>query len=301
MTVRNKTNPFAQPNFYWKVSFKIPAAGAGMAEEAFGGLAMAVSGFETDEANHIWTFDLLCEEEPNLVEIKTRLILLCGMCKVAMPEVTVEKLQQQDWLSQVAQNFPPLSIGRFFVHGAHIVPPSQSSIIPIQVDAGAAFGSGEHGTTRCCLGAMDWLTRSRRFNRILDMGCGSGILGIAAAKLWKMPVLAVDIDDVAVRVTQENVRMNRVTQWVDAQVSDGYASERVKRSGPYDLILSNILARPLVEFAPHLKRHLAPGGVAVLSGLLVSQETMVRAAHMSQGLKLVRRFTHGEWCTLVLE
>ena len=178
-------------------------------------------------------------------------------------------------------------------------------MIPIQVDAGAAFGSGEHGTTSCCLKAIDWMANQRRFARVLDMGTGSGILAIAAAKLWKSDVLAVDIDPVSVRVTGENVAVNKVSTYVRTGVSDGYNSAQVKRGvdgkGKYDLILSNILARPLVAFAPMLEKHLAKGGVAVLSGLLTSQETMVRTAHRLQGLSLKKRFVQGEWCTLVLE
>jgi ribosomal protein L11 methyltransferase len=219
---------------------------------------------------------------------------------VSAPEVTVEKLQQQDWLAQVAKSFPPIAIGRFYVHGSHVKDSPPGGSIAIQVDAGAAFGSGEHGTTRCCLEALDWLSRKHEFTRILDMGCGSGILAIAAARLWRAPVLAVDIDTVAVKVTQENVQINRVTQYVTAAESDGYSGDAVRRGTPYQLIISNILARPLIEFAPHLARNLASGGIAVLSGLLVAQEQQVLSAHTMQGLKLVKKFAYEDWATLVL-
>jgi ribosomal protein L11 methyltransferase len=169
------------------------------------------------------------------------------------------------------------------------------------VDAGAAFGSGEHGTTHCCLEALDWLSKKRNFRKILDMGCGSGILAIAAAKLWKTEVIAVDIDPVAVRVTVDNVQINRETTRVSAAVSDGYAGDKVKKGGPYELIVSNILARPLIAFAPDLARNLMPEGYAVLSGLLTSQESQVLSAHVMQGLKLEKRFVNKEWCTLVLK
>jgi ribosomal protein L11 methyltransferase len=303
MNNHNK-NPFAQSKVYWKVKFIIPAAAAGTADNSFDDIALAVSGFETDEENGIWTFELLFGDVPDMTEIKQRLMVLSMLHDVPTPEAVMEKVEQQDWLSQVARNFPPLTIGRFYIHGSHVEEPPPHGSIPIQVDAGAAFGSGEHGTTRCCLEALDWLAKSRSFRNILDMGCGSGVLAIAAAKLWKTDVLAVDIDPVAVRVTKDNVRDNREQVWVEAAVSDGYTSERLKRGGRggrYDLIISNILARPLVKFAPDLYNHLLPGGVAVLSGLLTSQETMVLSAHLMQGLKLKKRFTHNEWCTLVLE
>jgi ribosomal protein L11 methyltransferase len=295
-----KTNPFAQSPHYWKVHFTIPAAAAGTAEEAFNDIALSVSGFETDEANHIWTFDILCEEIPDMDDIGRRLMLMATLHNVPLPKAMLEQVVQQDWLAAVARDFPPLVIDRFYVHGSHVAEKPPAGSIDIQVEAGAAFGSGEHGTTSCCLKALGWLARQREFVNILDMGCGSGILAIAAAKLWRSDVLAVDIDPVAVRVTQENIAINRVQNHVKAAVSDGYQSDRIKRCDRFDLIISNILARPLVAFAPDLAFNLAPGGYAVLSGLLSSQETMVRTAHTMQGLKLKKRFIGGEWCTLVL-
>jgi ribosomal protein L11 methyltransferase len=293
-------NPFAQSEQYWRVVFTIEAAAAGTAEEAFNDMALAVSGFETDEANHIWTFELLCGDAPDMDDVKRRLMLLSSLHGVAMPEAQLHKLAQQDWLASVARDFPPLAIGRFYVHGSHVKEAPPAGSIAIQVEAGAAFGSGEHGTTRCCLEALDDLAKRRAFSNILDMGCGSGILAIAAAKLWNGKVLAVDIDPVAVRVTQDNLAINRVVQQVTAAVSDGYDSDRIKRCDRFDLIISNILARPLMAFAPDLAFNLAPGGVAVLSGLLTSQEKMVLSAHRAQGLRLHKRFVHKEWCTLVL-
>jgi ribosomal protein L11 methyltransferase len=294
-------NPFAQSPEYWKVTFPLPGSAAGTAEEAFNDLALAVSAFETDEKNHLWMLELLCGAPPDMKEIERRLMVLSALHSIPMPVPELSKVEQEDWLKKVARDFPPLSIGRFYVHGAHVKEPPPPGSISIQVDAGAAFGSGEHGTTSCCLEALDWLAKRRQFSNILDMGCGSGILAIAAAKLWKSKVLAVDIDPVAVRVTQENLAINRVQLHMSAAVSDGYASERVRRAAPFDLIVSNILARPLVAFAPDLAQSLSRNGIAVLSGLLISQEAQVRAAHSMQGLNLVRRFTSGEWTTLVME
>ncbi len=301
MTPRSKLILFAQSPQYWKVLFTIPSAAAGTAEVSFDGIALAVSGFETDEAKKIWTFDLLCGEMPDMTEIQRRLLVLSALHGVPMPKPEMEKVVQEDWLAKVARDFPPLSIGRFYVYGSHFVEAPPAGSVPIKIDAGAAFGSGEHGTTRCCLEALDWLGRGRSFRNILDMGCGSGILAIASAKLWKTPVLAADIDPIAVRVTEENVQINREQVRVTCAASDGYNSERIKRGGKFDLIVSNILARPLVQFAPDLAKHLSGNGVAVLSGLLNSQEKQVLSAHTMQGLKLQKRFVYNEWCTLVLE
>lgn len=301
MTSRSKSNPFAQSAEHWRVTFALPGAAAGTAEESFGDIALAVSAFETDEKKHTWTIELLCGRKPDMSDIDRRLMLVSTLHNVPQPVVNVEKLVAQDWLAQVAKSFPPLAIGRFYVRGSHITEKAPPGRIVIQVDAGAAFGSGEHGTTRCCLEALDWLSKRRSFSHILDMGTGSGILAIAAAKLWNAEVLAADIDPVAVRVTQDNVRTNRVQHNVTCAVSDGYASERIKKSGSFDLIVSNILARPLIAFAPDLEHYLATDGIAVLSGLLVSQEQQVLSAHIMQGLKLQKRFVHNEWCTLVLK
>lgn len=300
MTLCSKANPFAQSPAYWQVVFSLPEAVRTAAEEAFGDMALAVSAFETDEKRHLWAFDLLFDAPPDEAELKRRLMLLAKLHGLTPPFMQVKKIESQDWLAKVARDFPPLTIGRFYVHGRHVCNPPPPGSIAIQVEAGAAFGSGEHGTTSGCLLALEGLARKRPSKSVLDMGCGSGILAIAAAKLWKCPVLAADIDPVAVRVTRENAAINRVQRQVGALVSNGYASERIKRQGPFDVIISNILARPLVEFAPDLASSLAPGGAAVLSGLLASQEAMVLAAHRAQGLALTKRFLSGEWATLVL-
>ncbi|NBX04368.1 MAG: 50S ribosomal protein L11 methyltransferase [Alphaproteobacteria bacterium] len=291
-------NPFAQSPEYWNVNFTITTEAVATAENAFDDIALSVSSFETDEDNGVWTFDVLFSAPPDMADIERRLMLLSALHGVALPKATLAKVVQEDWLAKVARDFPPISIGRFYVHGRHVTEPAPAGAMAIQVEAGAAFGSGEHGTTSCCLEAIDWLAKKRKFKNILDMGCGSGILAIAAAKVWNGNVLAVDIDDVAVRVTEENIGINQVK--VDAAVSDGYNSDKVRRGAPYDLIVANILARPLIEFAPHLAANLAPDGVAVLSGLLATQEKQVLSAHMMQGLKLNKRFLGGEWCTLVL-
>jgi ribosomal protein L11 methyltransferase len=297
---RGTYNPFLQQERYWRVVFDVPMSAAATAEESFTDLALAVSGFETDEKNEIWTIDVLCADKPDEAEFMRRLSVIAKLHGFSAPSPRVEQVVQQDWLAAVARDFPPLSVGRFYVHGAHVVKPPPYGMIAIQVDAGAAFGSGEHGTTRTCLEALEWLARRHSFSRVLDLGCGSGILAIAAAKLWHAEVLAADIDSVAVRVSAENVRINRVSAQVKSVVSDGYASGEIKRRQPFDLIIANILARPLVSLAADLARALAPGGVAVLSGLLVDQETMVRSAHQLQGLRLHKRFVHQGWCTLVI-
>jgi ribosomal protein L11 methyltransferase len=293
-------NPFVQRAIYWQVLFALPASAVGTAEEAFSDIATSVSNFETDEENGIWSFELIFDAKPEMADLERRMMVISALHNIATPEILLAQLQQEDWLSQVARDFPPLSIGRFFVHGAHVLEAPRAGQIAIQVDAGAAFGSGEHGTTRCCLAALEWLSHSRTFPKVLDMGTGSGILAIAAAKLWKTDILAVDLDPVSVRVTAENTCVNQVQKFIKTGVSDGYSSGQVQRGAQYDLIIANILARPLIAFAKDLSENLADGGVAVLSGLLVSQSKHVLAAHRMHGLSLKRKFVYQDWCTLVI-
>jgi ribosomal protein L11 methyltransferase len=163
-----------------------------------------------------------------------------------------------------------------------------------------AFGTGEHGSTRGCLLALDRLARQHRFRRVLDMGCGSGILGIAAHKVSGARVLGVDLDAISVFQARQNARRNKVANRVRFAFGDGYVTRAVRTSPPFDLVFANILARPLVRMAPRMRAHLAPGARVVLSGLLARQERMVLGAHRMQGLRLVRRHTVGEWRTLVL-
>jgi ribosomal protein L11 methyltransferase len=170
----------------------------------------------------------------------------------------------------------------------------------LRLDAGLAFGSGEHASTRGCLLALERIARRQRPRRILDLGTGSGILALAAAKLTRRPVLATDIEPWSVRVADENARLNREQRLVSARLADGWRHRAVRAGGPYDLVFANILARPLCAMARDLAAHLAPGGTAILAGLLGTQARMVLAAHRRQGLVLEARHDVGPWTTLVV-
>ena len=266
--------------------------------------AVGVSVFEIeDEATGDalgWNIQFLYRSRPDPKEFEAELMLACAAAGVTLETVTVETVPTQDWVTATSLRLPPIPAGRFVVHGSHARDELPPGLVPIEIDAGVAFGSGEHATTQSCLRAIDELARAHRFRRVLDVGCGSGILSIAAAKCWPARIVAVDNDPVAVRVTAHNLRLNGVAARAQAVVSDGYRHALVHRTAPFDLILANILADPLIELAPALRRHLAPGGHAVLSGLLDRQAERVIAAHRDQGLRLVRRFDQGPWTALVL-
>jgi ribosomal protein L11 methyltransferase len=210
-------------------------------------------------------------------------------------------LPPADWLAEAYAGFPARHIGRFYVHGSHVPPPSGGTI-PLHIDAATAFGSGEHATTEGCLLAIaDLVRRGARIDRVLDMGTGSGILAIGIAKLVRTArVSAVDIDEESARVASLNAELNGVGNRVRAVQGNGYRSPLAARGPRFDVIIANILARPLIRMAPSLHHRLAHGGTAILSGLLRRQEAAVLGAHKAMGLRLVGRKRIGEWTTLIL-
>lgn len=211
------------------------------------------------------------------------------------------QLEPIDWVKQVQKDFPPFTMGRFYVHGSHAKEDKPKNRFPLLIDAAAAFGTGEHATTAGCLLALVREHRLRGYApEILDMGCGTAILGIGAAYLWKHArITACDNDAVAVEVSAINLRANRVRNRSGAWVSDGYRHARVRKK-KYDIVVANILAKPLMRMARQAVTVMKPDATLILSGLLNEQENMVLAAHRMQGLHLVHRIRRGKWSILVL-
>ena len=206
----------------------------------------------------------------------------------------------EGWLERTHEAFPEQLVGRrFAIRGTHISGPPAPGRLTILLDASVAFGSGEHGSTRGCLRALERVAY-RRPRRILDLGTGSGILALAAARLLHRRVRGTDIDPWSVRTARANARLNRACGLARFVRADGWSAPSVTGGGPYDLVFANILARPLCRMARPLAGNLAPGGTAILAGLLVAQARWVLAAHRRQGLVLERRGSDGKWCTLVL-
>ncbi len=296
-----KRNPFYQPLKQWRI---IIIAGRDLVpaiEEAFSDTALAVLSFETAEDSPIWRVEILTDTLPESSSIESRLVLVAGIASTHTPHYEIRELETKDWVREVELGFPPLNIGRFYVHGSHIRETPPHGKIPLTINAGVAFGSGEHATTSGCLLALGLLAKRRRFSNPLDMGCGSGILALAMAKLWRVPVIGIDIDPVSINVARENAYNNRVHTLTEFAAGDGYNTKLAKRKAPYDLITANILARPLVRMAPALAHFLTDNGIAILSGLLAKQERMVLSAHRAQGLKLLARICQNGWNTLILK
>lgn len=217
-------------------------------------------------------------------------------------KVSVMKLADIDWVSQVQKDFPPFALGRFYVYGSHAKDTLPGNHFPLLIDAVAAFGTGEHDTTAGCLLALEEIKHKRPYvAEALDVGCGTAILGIGAARLWKAArIEACDNDPVAVRVSRHNLKVNHISARSKAWVSDGYKHRPIQKLAKQEVVVANILARPLMKMARDAARKLRKDGVLILSGLLNEQETMVLAAHRAQGLYLKRRIRRGKWSILVL-
>jgi ribosomal protein L11 methyltransferase len=233
----------------------------------------------------------------------------------AADALVFETLAPTDWVRKSLEGLTPVEAGRFVVHGAHHRASVRANQIGIQIEAALAFGTGHHGTTRGCLLALDALVRARRRKRkargspalrprrernVLDIGTGTGVLAIAAARALRRPVLASDIDPRAIAIARDNTRVNRVRAAVELIHADGLGAARFRCRAPYNLVFANILLEPLTQLATPIARLVAPNGHVVLSGLLTAQTGAALASYRARGLVLVRRIRLEGWATLVL-
>jgi ribosomal protein L11 methyltransferase len=280
------------------VSVEIPEAALEAYEAALGSVCASV-GFFLDEATRTWRVEGVKQTGTGEAELAAGLALAAIVTGVGA-RLRRTPTEAGGWLVRTQAAFPEQRVGRrFVVRGTHLPPARRPGLIALTLDAGVAFGSGEHGSTRGCLRALERIAH-RRPRRILDLGTGSGILAIAAARLLHRRVLATDIEPWSVRVAAENATANGVARLVDAQLADGWRDPAVTAAAPYDLVFANILARPLAAMAKHLAARLAPGGRAVLAGLLAEQARFVLSAHRRHGLALDFALREGNWTTLVL-
>jgi len=213
--------------------------------------------------------------------------------------VHVALVPDQDWVKLSQEGLPPVRAGRFFVYGAHDKGSIPHGFIPLRIEAGLAFGTGHHESTALCLSLISNLAKRRRFDRVLDLGCGTGVLALAMARLWKTRILAADIDPVAVAVARENASMNHAR--FRATTADGLNHPELRAAAPFDLIVANILAGPLTRLAPSIASALSRSGTLILAGLLRWQENLVLAYYRPHRLKLRARVRDGSWSALLLE
>ncbi|GLR68185.1 ribosomal protein L11 methyltransferase [Acidocella aquatica] len=281
------------------IALTVPADALDFFEAALGSVCRAVSFFHNEDMD-IWDIQGVKERGAHEAELESALAV-AEMVTGVTPTITRALVPVGGWLARTKAAFPEQTIGRrFVVRGTHINAPEIPGRITLTLDAGLAFGTGEHNSTRGCLIALERVAQYHRPRHILDLGTGSGILAIAAAKLLRQRVLASDIDSRAARVANANAKLNGVAGLVHAIRADGWMDKRIKRNAPYDLVFANILARPLCAMAHQLGEGLAPGGIAILAGLLTTQANWVLSAHRRAGLVLEDRLADGAWSILTL-
>jgi ribosomal protein L11 methyltransferase len=251
---------------------------------------LAVTINETDETQNLWESVAYFATEADAEEARQLLQLPSGI---------MSELPDTDWVKHSLEGLAPVVAGRFFLHGSHDRERQRQGGVSLEINAGTAFGTGHHGTTAGCLLALDAILKRRRPERILDLGCGTGVLAIAAALSAKRKTLATDIDPEAARVTELNAKLNRVAPLLHAVTAPGLKHTRIAHGAPYDLIFANILARPLISLAHGLKAILAPGGTLILSGLTRDQIRWISAAYRNRGFVPSQTLLLGNWATLV--
>lgn len=246
---------------------------------------------EEDEDREIWRIDAFPTTDDEVEGLK-------AVLADHAVTVEVEKLADADWLAMSLSGLPPVEAGRFFVYGAHDQGKVPEGRVTLKIDAGAAFGTGHHGTTVGCLEAFDKLLKTETFEKVLDVGCGTGVLAIAAAKTGSPIAVGTDIDEPSARIANENAEINDAK--CDFYFADGLSDPRIAQHAPYDLVFANILAAPLVHLAPEIGAALKSGGVAILSGLLRTQEDRVLEAYLPLGFTVEQTIHHDAWSALQL-
>lgn len=276
----------------WKARAILPRREALQLSEALEQIepAPVVSAFELGERG-LWEVEAFFTDEPDETDLQARF-------GVPMRVIAIE---DENWVARALDGLPPVETGRFFIYGSHdasIVPPQK---IGLKIEASYAFGTGHHGTTRGCLLAFEHLSRRRSFRNALDLGCGTGVLGLAFARLLRMPVVATDIDPLAARKAIENARINNALPWMRIETANGFRSPLIGDNAPYDLIFANILAGPLMKLMPGIWASTAPGGNVILSGILDEQAHGICSIARSFGFRILRRSALEGWVTLILQ
>ncbi|WP_378941628.1 50S ribosomal protein L11 methyltransferase [Paracoccus sp. R86501] len=251
--------------------------------------------FEIEDGSERWEVGAYFTESPDEIALA-----LLAAAHGANPFV-ISELPEVDWVAHVRRELTPVHAGRFYVHGSHSADDIPEGVEPLWIEAAMAFGTGHHNTTKGCLEAVNRLaTEGFQATRIADIGCGTAVLGMGAARLWNVTVLASDIDPVAVDTAAANVIANGLDGRVVCMEAAGFDHPTLHQAAPYDLVLANILKQPLIDLAGDMGRYVAPQGKIILSGILTTQADDVVQAYGKTGFTLDRRDDQGDWTTLVL-
>jgi ribosomal protein L11 methyltransferase len=254
-----------------------------------------IGSFEMEDGSGLWEIGAYFEAAPDEVALA-----LLAKVHGAKPFV-ISELPEVDWVAKVRRDLTPVVAGRFFVYGSHDADKVPEDCEPLLIEAAMAFGTGHHGTTQGCLKALDRLASQGFVGRsVLDLGCGTAVLAMAAARIWPGVMLASDIDAVAVDVANANVTANALEGRVECIEAEGLEHPRLSAAAPYDLVFANILKGPLIQLAPGITAALTPGGKVILSGILNEQADEVRDVYCAIGNSLEHREEIGDWTTLTL-
>ena len=266
--------------------------------EALEGLEPSPTGvgvFEVEDGKGFWEVGGYFLEVPNDINLA-----LLAAAYGAKPFV-ISEVPDQDWVAKVRRELPPVEAGRFFVYGSHDAEHLPADRIGLLIEAAMAFGTGHHGTTLGCLRAFDrLLDQNYIFDNVLDLGCGTAVLAMAAARASSINVIASDIDSIAVEVANANIVANDLINRVTCIESIGFNADYLLNAAPFDLIFANILKGPLIDLAPDIARNLKTGGIVVLSGILIEQAAEILGVYEAQGISLLEREDIGEWVALTL-
>ena len=272
------------------------ASALGEALESLDPAPVGIGVFEIEDKSNTWEVGGYYTKKPNEIELT-----LLSFAYGAKP-FTFSDVPDQDWVSHVQRNLPPVEAGRFFLFGNHDAHKVPKSSIGLLIEASMAFGTGQHGTTKGCLLVLnDLIAEGVSPKKIIDIGCGTAVLAMAAAKIWDETIVASDIDPTAVAVTKINLISNKLEQKVSCIQSKGFSHPSISEEGPYDLIFANILKGPLIDMVPEFSEHCAFGGTIILSGLLNEQYDEVLRAYIRAGFKLIQKKSLGEWMTLRMQ
>ena len=258
---------------------------------------LAIAAFEAPGGR--WDITMHFAEAPDEEMIRELVTQTAG--EAAAQTIVFGTVEAKDWVKASLADLVPVSAGRYVVHGSHDRERVPTNKIGIEIEAALAFGTGHHGTTRGCLLLLNQVLNHRVPKRVLDLGSGTGVLAIAAARTLKRHVLASDIDPRSVLVARDNARLNGVGNLVEMIEATGFHSPRFAANGPFGLVLANILANPLRKLAPTLVKHLAPDAFVILSGLLPHQANSVVATYRGNGMKLVKRLQIDGWSSLLMQ
>jgi ribosomal protein L11 methyltransferase len=275
---------------------KSAAEALGVAMERLVPEPTGIGVFEVEDGSGLWEVGGYFTERPD----ETALSLLTAA--TGAKEFAISELPETDWVAHVRRELAPVEAGRFFVYGSHDADKVPADCEPLLIEAAMAFGTGHHGTTLGCLRAVDRLAQDGfQGQNVADIGCGTAVLGMAAARMWPNPVMVSDIDQVAVDVANANVAANDLVGRVHAVEAAGFDHPDLLAKAPYDLVFANILKGPLVALAPEMAKNLAEDGYAILSGILNEQADDVISVYAQNGINLIHREEIVEWTTLTLQ